>query len=71
MFRCISSLLGAILHAEHNQRCVSALRPVRHNRCLPDRPESVFTIRLAGIHKQFPQPGHLYDIQHRISQGIQ
>jgi len=64
-------VLGPVLHVEHRQRHLSALRSVRRASRLPHRPRPSVVLRLARLHQQFPQPGHLHHLQRRVPTSLQ
>jgi len=68
-FRRVSAVLGSVLHDQHRQRGVHPLRP--QARRLPDRPDALLVLRLARLHEQLPQPGHLHHLQHGVPASIQ
>ena len=39
------------------------LSPLPHAGRLPDRPDALLVLRLARLHEQLPQPGHLHHLQ--------
>ena len=64
-------MLGSILHAEHRQCDLPALRSVRRVGRLPYRSRPPSVLRLARLHQQFPEPGHLYYLQRRVPASLQ
>lgn len=71
--RCISAVLGPVLHNQYHQRYLYTIRSVRDvPGRLSDRSDPVLVLlRLARLHEQFPQSGHLHHLQHGIPTSFQ
>ena len=66
----VSAVLGSVLHDQHHQRHLHPLRPVRQERGLSDRPDALLFLRVARLHEQLPESGHLHHLQHGIPSSI-
>ena len=67
--RRVSGVLVSVLYAKHHQRYLHPLRRTRRTG-VRRAPGAVFVPRLARLHQQFPEPGHLHCVQCRISTSL-